>query len=178
MQHNKLNKCALETAKHACTSTFPHLHHHILCPTEAPALEEALRAAGFGIDEDDLFHNPVFNENSDKGSSSIPGSNSGVIPASAARRITVRPKRSSIAVVADAGKKAKKSVFESAANTATLTAGMVSHAQLIIGLNPAHVTAIAESIIYTWALTAAICHSGNKQALESHDHLCNAYDHA
>lgn len=105
----------------------PHLV--CLCPTEAPALEEALRAAGFGMDEEDLFHNPVFIESSNMGSSSIPGSKPGVVPASAARRITVRPKRSSIAIVAEAGMKAKTSILQSAANTATLTAGMVSHAK-------------------------------------------------
>ncbi|KAL0017710.1 hypothetical protein WJX77_007374, partial [Trebouxia sp. C0004] len=92
---------------------------------EAPALEEALRTAGFGRDEA-VFDNPAYIHSSDKSSSGIPRSKSGVIPASAARRIEVRPKRSSIAIVTDMGKQAKQSIFQSAVNTATLTAGMVS----------------------------------------------------
>jgi len=92
-------------------------------------LEEALRAAGFGRDEADMFDNPAYIHSSDKSSSGIPRSKSGVIPASAARRIEVRPKRSSIAIVTDVGKQARQSIFQSAVNTATLTAGMVSQSE-------------------------------------------------
>ncbi|DBA82041.1 TPA: hypothetical protein ACH3X1_007737 [Trebouxia sp. C0004] len=96
---------------------------------EAPALEEALRTAGFGRDEA-VFDNPAYIHSSDKSSSGIPRSKSGVIPASAARRIEVRPKRSSIAIVTDMGKQAKQSIFQSAVNTATLTAGMGTNKHL------------------------------------------------
>ena len=61
----------------------------------APALEEALREAGFGRDEADVFDNPIY----------------------------VNPKRSSFVAVAKAS---KQSIFQSAASTATLSAGLVS----------------------------------------------------
>ncbi|KAL3151925.1 hypothetical protein ABBQ32_001054 [Trebouxia sp. C0010 RCD-2024] len=92
---------------------------------EAPALEEALRAAGFGQDEAGVCHNPIFVPTQDAGGSSrMTRSKSGVIPASAAHHIVVRPKKSSFAAVAQASKQAKRSVFQSAVNSVTLTAGL------------------------------------------------------
>ena len=84
-----------------------------------------LRAAGFGNDEADVFHNPAFVPGSD-GRSSISCTKSGVVSASTATRIKVRPKRGSFAAVAQAGKQAQQSIFQSAAKTATLSAGTVS----------------------------------------------------
>lgn len=99
----------------------------MLCThAEAPALEEALRVAGFGHDKAEVCHNPTFVPSQDDGRSSRLGhKKSGVIPASAAHHIDVRPKKSSFAVVTQASKQARQSVFQSAANTATLTAGLV-----------------------------------------------------
>ncbi|KAL3142887.1 hypothetical protein ABBQ38_003175 [Trebouxia sp. C0009 RCD-2024] len=92
---------------------------------EAPALEEALRAAGFGRDEAGVCHNPTFVPTQDGGGGSrLTRSKSGVIPASAAHHIDVRPKKSSFAAVAQASKQARRSMFQSAVNSATLTAGL------------------------------------------------------
>lgn len=96
----------------------------ILCCTfaEAPALEEALRVGGFGSTEEDVCHNPTFVSQDDGSSSELAHNTSGIIPASAARKISVRPKRSSFG---ESSRQAKQSVFQSTANTAMLTAGMV-----------------------------------------------------
>ena len=99
---------------------------------EAPALEEALRAAGFGRDEADVFHNPAFDSESKRGSHDGSHSKLGIVQFAEARRVEVRPKRSSFAAAAHAGRQAQKSIFQSAAKTATLTAGMVGQTKLSV----------------------------------------------
>lgn len=95
---------------------------------EAPALEEALRDAGFDRNDADVFHNPAFVPSNGINNSDLAYKQPGIIPASAVRHIDVRPKRSSFAAVAQASKQARQSVFQSAAQTATLTAGLVRKA--------------------------------------------------
>ncbi len=166
--------CAKDALLHTSLTGF-----QPISPAEAPALEEALRAAGFGRDEVNVFHNPEFTLAYNKSSSSTSRTKPGVVPASAALRIAVRPKRSSIAVVADAGKQAKQSIFQSAANTATLTAGMVSHAHLPCLLRALHRldTSIAR-VLLSAAFHCVPYIAGNKQASQSHDYFCNANDPA
>ena len=104
---------------------------------EAPALEETMRDAGFDRSDADVFHNPTFILSSGTNSCDLAHRQPGIIPASAVRHIDVRPKRGSFAAVAQASKQARQSVFQSAAKTATLSAGLVSIDHFQGSLRPA-----------------------------------------
>ena len=101
-------------------------------------MEEALRAAGFGRDEADDFHNPAYDSDTKRGSHDGSHSKSGTVQFAEARRVEVRPTRSSFAAAAHAGRQAQKSIFQSAAKTATLTAGMVGKPRLIVYVHNVH----------------------------------------
>lgn len=90
-----------------------------LMHAEAPALEEALRAAGSGRDIS-MVQNPAFDTEPVR---SLPANQK---PALSAVEIHVRPKRSSLAVLSKAGNNVRQSVVVSAGRAAGLTVGMVS----------------------------------------------------
>lgn len=137
------------------------------CKTaEAPALEEILRVGGFGSNEADVCHNPTFVPQDDE-SSRLAHNTSGIMPASAARHISVRPNRSSFR---ETSRQAKNSMFQSTANTAMLTAGMVRRSFLL-------------HLCLPWQQMSRInwCRMwlvGCIQALEGSHYLCYANDHA
>lgn len=97
------------------------LIHWLLACAEAPALEEALRNAGFGS-ETKTMQNPAFDEHT-----SDEQGKHGAKSALGALQIHVRPRRSSFKVLSSAGKDVQHSIFVSAKKTAGLTVGLVSH---------------------------------------------------
>ena len=163
------------------------LIHWLLACAEAPALEEALRNAGFGS-ETKTMQNPAFDEHTcDK------QGKHGAKSALGALQIHVRPRRSSFKVLSSAGKDVQHSIFVSAKKTAGLTVGLVSHNNKIC-VSCSSIPGVAWlcsmhqyqpemfANCHTCAETLQNCNrrcalaAGLKQIPQSNVNLCYAYD--